>query len=415
MTSNLPQGVDASRWPDIAGAPSSPLRARVAFALLRRIIRRVPVTVELPDGSVHGATSGTAPVMQIKSDRLFHRLGADLKIGLGESYMAGEWRPAPGSDLADVMTPFAAVLDKIVPDWMRRFRKLVEPRHPEHEENSTTGARSNISRHYDLSNEMFEAFLDETMTYSSAWFEDRANAGWPELAAAQRRKIDGILDFAGVTAGTKLLEIGTGWGQLSLQAAARGAEVHTITLSAEQAALAHERVAAAGLSDRVRIELRDYRDLNETYDAVVSVEMIEAVGEKYWPTYFQAVSDHLRPGGRFGLQAITMSHARLIESMHAYTWIHKYIFPGGLIPSVDVVEAEGRRSGMSIADRRSLGQDYALTLKLWRARFNEQHERIAQLGFDPTFERMWEFYLAYSEAGFRSGHLDVWQFGMVKQ
>lgn len=401
-----------SRWADVEYAPQAPLRATVAKWLLARISRRVPVSIHLPG---HQQQSQT-PALEVRSPKFFHRLGADLKIGLGESYMAGEWHAAPGSDLADVLTPFAERLLDIVPGWLRAFRRLIEPAHPKAERNHREGARSNISRHYDLSNDLFALFLDETMTYSSAWFEgDRELAAFDDLAAAQRRKVDGVLDMAAVAAGTRVLEIGTGWGQLAIQAAQRGAIVHSITLSQEQLDYAQARVDALGLGDRITLELRDYRDVVGQYDAVVSVEMIEAVGAEYWEQYFAVVGRLLVPGGRFGLQAITMPHDRMVASRRAYTWIHKYIFPGGLIPSPEAVRSNAERAGnLRVIDEREFGLDYARTLRLWRERFNARHDEVHALGFDRTFMRMWEFYLAYSEAGFRARHLDVRQYALEK-
>lgn len=401
----------SQQWESIANPPRSRVRAAVARWLLKRIAAHVPVKVMLPDGSMVGPQGEDLPVLEILNERFFDRLGVDLKIGLGESFMAGEWRPRPGHDLADVLSPYAERLLDIVPAWMRRFRRIVEPLHPSHEENHKEGARSNISRHYDLSNDLFRLFLDETMTYSAADFGGERH-GFEALADAQRRKIERILDFAHVGPGMRVLEIGTGWGQLALQAAQRGAFVHTITLSTEQAALAQARIDEAGFTDQVQIELRDYRDVEGQYDAIVSVEMIEAVGEKYWPTYFDTVSDHLKPGGWFGLQAITMPHDRMLASRHAYTWISKYIFPGGLIPSLDAIAGHGK--DLQIVDRHSLGLEYAHTLKLWRERFAHNQAAVRALGFDETFDKMWQFYLAYSEAGFRARHLDVWQLGMQK-
>ena len=405
--------IDANNWPDIARSPKSAFRAYVAKRLLTRISVQVPVNVQLPDGSMVRPPVIGNPTLIIHSENFFHRLGSDLKIGLGESYMAGEWSPAADSDLADVLTPFAERLLDIVPAWMRKFRTLLEPRQPADEENHRKGARNNISRHYDLSNKLFTEFLDETMTYSAAWF-DGLPVEFKNLADAQRKKVNGILDFARVSEGSRILEIGSGWGELALQAASRRAQVHTITLSQEQLSLAQERFVAAGVSDRINIELRDYRDVHAEYDAVASVEMIEAVGEKYWPEYFASVASNLRSGGYFGLQAITMPHDRMLASRHAYSWVHKYIFPGGLIPSVESIEDCCARVGMKIVDRRSLQADYAWTLRLWRQRFNQNFATIQNEGFDEVFRKMWEFYLAYSEAGFASGHLDVWQFGIVK-
>lgn len=387
------------------------LRASIARQILRRIAPHVDVAIVLPNGDVLGPDKKDLPIMAIKDDNFFVRLGEDLKIGLGESYMAGEWTASPS--LVEVFTPFAEKIDSIVPGWMRSMRKLIEPFQPAHEENDITGSQSNISRHYDLSNDMFALFLDETMSYSSANFAGQT-PGFEGLAEAQIRKVEGILDFAGVTAGMRILEIGTGWGQLSIQAARRGAHVHSITLSKEQKELAEQRVAAAGYSDLVTIELRDYRDITDTYDAVVSVEMIEAVGEKYWPTYFGTIANHLRSGGRFGLQAITMPHDRMLASKHAYGWIHKYIFPGGLIPSLEAID-ENTKNQFDLVDRRQMGLDYAHTLKLWREQFMRNSDKVRALGFDETFEKIWEYYLAYSEAGFRSHHLDVWQLGFVKK
>lgn len=387
------------------------IRATVAKQILRRIAPHIDVAIVLPNGEVLGPKKQNLPIMSIKSENFFNRLGRDYKIGLGEAYTAGEWTASPS--LVEVFTPFAEKLDQIVPAWMGKFRKLFEPFQPAQEENDLKGSRSNISRHYDLSNEMFALFLDETMSYSSANFAG-ATPGFEGLAEAQIRKVDGILDFARVKSGMRILEIGTGWGQLSIQAAGRGAHVHSITLSQEQKELAEKRVQAAGLSDLVTIELRDYRDITDMYEAVVSVEMIEAVGEKYWQTYFDAIANHLKPGGHFGLQAITMQHDRMLAAKHAYGWIHKYIFPGGLIPSLESI-AENTKQNFDLVDRRQMGLDYAHTLKLWRERFMQNTDKLRALGFDEEFERIWEYYLAYSEAGFRAHHLDVWQLGFVKK
>ncbi|HVY11578.1 MAG TPA: cyclopropane-fatty-acyl-phospholipid synthase family protein, partial [Mycobacteriales bacterium] len=279
-------------------------------------------------------------------------------------------------------------------------------------DNDRSGARRNISRHYDLSNDMFALFLDETMTYSGALFERPAEE---TLADAQRRKIDRLLDQAGVTDGTRLLEIGTGWGELAIRAASRGASVTTITLSVEQADLARERARAAGVADLIDIRLCDYRDVDGSYDAIVSVEMIEAVGERWWPTYFEVLEQRLAPGGRIGLQAIVMPHHRMMASRRAYTWIHKYIFPGGRIPSLRAVETIlADRTALRVADRLTFGSSYAETLRRWRQSFHAASERLAGLGFDETFRRMWTFYLAYCEGGFRAGHLDVVQLTMTR-
>jgi len=340
----------------------------------------------------------------VRPDLFFSRLGAQGNIGFGEAYMAGDW---DSPDLAAVLTPFAARMATLIPPPLQALRRFVDIRRPSRERNTPDGARSNIHRHYDLSNELFELFLDESMTYSSAWF-----GPGDDLHTAQLRKIDGILDYAGVTAGSRVLEIGTGWGALAIRAAQRGAEVTSLTISVEQQQLARDRVAAAGVADRVSVELLDYRSATGSYDSVVSVEMIEAVGAEFWPEYFATLARVLAPGGRIGLQAITMPHDRLLATRHANNWIQKYIFPGGLLPSVPAIEERAARAGLTITARHSLGPHYARTLSLWRSRFLAAWDHVAALGFDPVFERMWEFYLAYSEAGFRSRYLDVWQFGI---
>jgi cyclopropane-fatty-acyl-phospholipid synthase len=306
-----------------------------------------------------------------------------------------------------VLTPFAERMATLVPPVLQKFRRIAERTQPPQEENTLEGARANIHRHYDLSNDLFGAFLDESMTYSSALFGPA-----DDLTAAQHRKIDSVLDYAGVREGSEVLEIGTGWGELAIRAAARGAFVTSLTISEEQRALATERIAKAGFSDRVEVKLCDYRESSGQFDAVVSVEMIEAVGASYWPAFYATIGERLRPGGRFGLQAITMDHDRMLAASRAYTWVHKYIFPGGIIPSVRSVE-EGLKANtrLRLGGMREFGQDYARTLRLWRERFLHRWTDIAGFGFDDVFRRMWEFYLAYSEAGFRSGYLKVHQFG----
>ncbi|CAL9404472.1 Tuberculostearic acid methyltransferase UfaA1 [Actinosynnema sp. ALI-1.44] len=396
-------------WPGLHTPPRSPWRARLAEALFRDAVRALPVRVVLPGGARLGAGGPDAPVMRLhRPEAFFHRLGVDAKIGFGEAYMVGDWT---SHRLADLLTAFAARLTTLVPPKLQLLRRWVERRHPASDRNDVTGSRSNVHRHYDLSNDLFAVFLDETMTYSSAWFERPDQP----LVDAQLRKIDGVLDYAGVRSGSNVLEIGTGWGALAVRAARRGATVTSLTLSAEQKALAERRAAEAGVGDRVTVHLRDYREETGRYDAVVSVEMIEAVGGEYWPAYFSLVDRSLVPGGRFGLQAITMPHDRMLASAASYSWIHKYIFPGGLIPSVRAIEETVRdHTALRVEASREFGPDYAETLRRWRERFLTRWDEVAALGFDDTFRRMWEFYLAYSEAGFRVGYLGVRQFALVK-
>jgi cyclopropane-fatty-acyl-phospholipid synthase len=255
---------------------------------------------------------------------------------------------------------------------------------------------------------MFALFLDPSLSYSCALFDTLDPAPkQDDHEDAQLRKIDAVLDAAGVGEGTRLLEIGTGWGSLAIRAAQRGATVTTITISAQQADLARARIAEAGAADRVSVELRDYRDETGEYDAVVSVEMIEAVGEKYWPTYFAKIDEVLAPGGKAAIQAILLEHHRMVATRNTYTWIHKYIFPGGLLPSTEAIESVlEQHTGLRLSEVDAIGPHYGHTLRLWRERFLENWAEIEALGFDETFRKMWEFYLAYCEAGFRSGYLD---------
>ncbi|MFD7500216.1 class I SAM-dependent methyltransferase [Streptomyces sp. NPDC059850] len=399
-----PAPVDASRWPDVARAPRlSRTRAAIARLIVRRAFARLPLRVQWGDGPVTGSAG---PVLRIRDPHaFFRRIGADGLIGFGESRMAGEW---DADDLVGVLTVLAAHVTDLVPAPLQRLRGRWAQRQPGTERNTLQGARENIHRHYDLSNDLFALFLDATMTYSSAIFRNLP-ANRDDLAGAQRRKIDRLLDLADVGPDTRLLEIGTGWGELALRAAARGARVVTVTLSREQRDLAVRRIAEAGHADRVSVRLCDYREVDGSYDAVVSVEMIEAVGEEYWPVYFRHLHRLLAPGGRIALQAITIAHDRMLATRGDYTWIHKYVFPGGIIPSVRAIEQVAADTGLRIARADAYAEHYAETLRLWRERFTSRAGHLAELGFDETFRRMWEFYLAYCEAGFRARYLDVHQ------
>lgn len=404
------------RWPAIAKVPSGPLSATVAVAadrLLRRAAARLPLRVTYPDGTVVGAADPTVPTLVVhQPEALARRVGRYGLIGFGESYMAGEWS---SDDLTGLLTVFATSVSDLVPRRLQWLRPIAPAFRPRWWGAGRERARRNVAEHYDLSNDLFAEFLDETMTYSCAVF-DRLPASSSDLAAAQERKIDRLLDIAGVRQGSRVLEIGTGWGELCIRAAARGAHIRSVTLSVEQQQLARLRVAAAGLSDRVTIDLCDYRDVDGCYDAVVSVEMIEAVGFHAWQRYFTTLERLVGPGGRVAIQAITMPHGRMMASRNTHTWIQKYIFPGGLLPSTQAISAITElRTDLRTVDMASLRPHYAETLRLWREQFIKQRERLAQLGFDDVFQRMWELYLAYSEAGFRSGYLNVYQWTFARE
>ncbi|MFJ4880745.1 class I SAM-dependent methyltransferase [Streptomyces sp. NPDC088745] len=396
--------VDADRWPDVARLPKArPGRTALARYLVHRALKNLSLLT--PDGEPDPAAPRSPRLTLHDPGAFYRRVGSDGLIGFGESYMAGEW---DSDDLPGVLTCLAAHVGDLVPAPLRRLRSLWVSARPAADRNTPDGARHNIHCHYDLSNELFGTFLDPTLTYSSAVFHDFP-ARFESLREAQHRKIDQLLDLAHVGVDTRLLEIGTGWGELALRAAARGARVTTLTLSSEQADLARARVQTAGLADRVDIQLCDYRDAEGRYDAVVSVEMIEAVGAEFWPSYFQTLRGALAPGGRVALQAITMGHQQMLDTAATHTWISKYVFPGGLIPSREAVAEHATAAGLRTAADHGYAPHYAETLRLWRERFTERRDTVAALGFDNVFLRMWELYLAYSEAGFRSGYLDVRQ------
>ncbi|QIM22032.1 class I SAM-dependent methyltransferase [Phycicoccus sp. HDW14] len=392
-------------------------RGAVAKAITEVAVRPMPIRMRYPDGSVVGAGGPDSPVLEVVRPRaLFRRLEAHPKIGLGEAYMAGDWRAGDGTDLAQALMPFAARMGELVPKPLLSLRGLVDRAIPRHQRNTLEGSRSNISAHYDLSNDLFAAFLDPSLSYSSALFDPTRPVAGQDLHGAQLRKIEAILDAADVHEGSRVLEIGTGWGELSIRAAARGATVTSVTLSAEQRDLARERIAAAGHTDRIEVLLQDYRETTGQFDAIVSVEMIEAVGEEYWETYFQQIDTLLAPGGAVAIQAILMEHHRLLATKGSFGWIQKYIFPGGLIPSLQAIRDVTRESTSLRVERvQAFGADYAETLRRWRETFIARWDEIEHHGFDETFRRMWEFYLAYCEAGFATGYLDVAQIRFTRQ
>ena len=425
-----PNRTQAAAWPGLDAVPTGPraaVSARVARGLFQAAVARLDVTVVVEDPDGRLALGRGGPVMTVhRPDEFFARLGRHQLIGFGEAYLTGAW---DADDLAGFLTVLAAELPDLVPHGLQRLRAMVVARPPRMHRNSRRNTRDNIAHHYDLSNDLFGLFLDPSLNYSSALFGTQVlnmgkhfRAAVPkegsDLHSGQLRKIDRLLDETHVGAGSRVLEIGTGWGELAIRAAQRGATVRTVTLSTEQQALAQERIAAAGLSDRVEVELSDYRDLRPEdgrYDAIVSVEMIEAVGHEYWSTYFSMLDQLLAPGGRVGIQAITMPHDRMLATRHTYTWINTYIFPGGFLPSVEAVEqVTSQDTSLRVSNRLSMGLHYAETLRQWDEAFRSASQEVRRLGFDETFERMWHFYLEYSRAGFTSGYLDVQQFTLAR-
>jgi len=413
----------ANLWPGLDPVPpglKTDVSARIARSLFRAAVRRLPVTVR--EGSATTKTWGTGgPEMRIqRPTEFFTRVGRDGLIGFGEAYLTGAW---DAEDLGGFLTVLAAELPTLIPAPLQKLRAAYVRRPPRAHMNTQDNTRENVSHHYDLSNDLFRQFLDSTLSYSSALYDtsfvdrgDHLQAAPPEghgsdsLVEAQVRKIDRLLDQTCVGDGTRVLEIGTGWGELAVRAARRGASVHSVTLSSEQLELAEQRVAEAGYSDQVSIELSDYRDVQGTYDAIISVEMIEAVGHEYWSTYFRTIDRLLSPAGRVGIQAITMPHDRMLATRRTWTWMNKYIFPGGFLPSVTAIDEITRAdTTLRLGTRLSFGQHYAETLERWDQAFLAAGDEVRALGFDKTFERMWHFYLEYSRAGFASGYIDVQQ------
>ncbi len=422
-------------WPGLDRSPAGPravVSARIARRLFRAAVNQLPVTVREGTDSTRTWGSGGPEMVIQRPAEFFTRLGSDGLIGFGESYLTGAW---DAEDLGGFLTVLAADLPRLIPAPLQKLRAAYVRRPPRKQRNTQDNTRDNIAHHYDLSNDMFRLFLDETLSYSSALFDTslvkrgnhfvaappEGNHGEP-LEEAQARKIERLLDQCAVGEGTRVLEIGTGWGELAVRAARRGATVHSVTLSSEQLELAQQRVAEAGYTDQVTIELSDYRSVStgatagQTYDAIVSVEMIEAVGHEYWSTYFRTIDRLLAPGGRVGIQAITMPHDRMLATRSTWTWINKYIFPGGFLPSVTAIDEITRAdTTLRISDRLSFGQHYAETLELWDRAFLAAGPRVRELGFDDTFERMWHFYLEYSRAGFASGYIDVQQLTFARK
>jgi cyclopropane-fatty-acyl-phospholipid synthase len=372
------------------------------------------LTAVLPDGSrrVFGdPASDLRGEIHIHDRQALVRMLIGGETGGGEGYMDGLWS---SPDLAALLR-FAAVNRAslaLSTGWWRFPIQLRRTLAHRLRRNTRRQSRRNIAAHYDLGNEFYRLFLDETLTYSSAVFTSPDES----LADAQRTKYRRIAEGAGLRAGMHVLEIGSGWGGFALYAAGElGCRVTSITISREQHELATRRVREAGLDHLVDIQLRDYRDVEGTYDAVVSIEMLEAVGAEYFETYFEACDRALRPGGRFSLQSITFPDAAYETQRRGANWIQTYIFPGGLCPSLAVIERATARTDLLIERVTDIAPSYVRTLQAWRTRFMERLPDVRSMGFDERFIRMWEYYLALSEAGFATGISQDLQIVMVKR
>lgn len=378
-----------------------------------RHFRYGDLIIRWPDGmeSRHAGTEpGPSATIQVHRWRLLRRLLFGGTIGLAEGYMAGEWDSpdlAATIELGALHRRHAAAR----PHRAAGFQRLVDRIRHKARGNTKSGSRRNIAYHYDLGNDFYREWLDPTMTYSSAVFADGAN----NLESAQVHKCRRLLDLLGAKPGETVLEIGCGWGHFaSIAARERGLKVTAITLSKEQFDHATARIAAEGLEDRVDIRLVDYRDIDDRFDHVVSVEMFEAVGEEYWPAFFEKLNEILKPGGRAALQIITIEDRLFDYYRRGVDFIQRYIFPGGMLPSPRVLTDRVRDAGLTWLKDDGFGLDYARTLAEWRARFEEAWPRLTRLDFDERFRRMWRLYLAYCEGGFRAGNIDVRQIALTR-
>ncbi len=365
-------------------------------------IRIGALTAVLPDGSrrVFGdPTSDVRAEIRIHDRQALVRMLLHGETGGGEAYMDGLWS---SPDLAALLRLAAVNRSALAlsTGWWRIPAQLRRTLAHRARRNTKGQARRNISAHYDLGNDFYRLFLDETMTYSSAVFASPDQS----LADAQREKYRRMAEGADLAAGMHVLEIGTGWGGFALYAAGElGCRVTTVTISEEQHALATERVRAAGLADKVDVQLRDYRDITGTYDAIVSIEMLEAVGAEFFATYFEVVDRALKPGGKASIQSITFPDAAYETQRRGANWIQTYIFPGGLCPSLAVIERATATTDLLIEQVTDIAPSYVLTLRAWRASFMANLPAVRAMGFDERFIRMWEYYLALSEAGFATG------------
>jgi cyclopropane-fatty-acyl-phospholipid synthase len=397
------------RLPELAGAPAT---FRAALRFIARNWMLGSLTFVMPSGRelhIAGAEPGPGGRLIVRDFRFMHRALATGDIGFAEGFMAGEWDTPDLSALLGVFALNWAKLQRVTMGnpLARAFNRV---RHALHG-NSRRGARRNIHAHYDLGNAFYSRWLDPTMTYSSARYD---RPGQP-LDQAQTAKYRALAQGMGLQAGQSVLEIGCGWGGFAEFAAREvGAKVTGITISEEQFKFARARMFDQGLAERADIRFVDYRDVEGQFDRVASIEMFEAVGEQYWPTYFGKISERLAPGGRAGLQIITIRDEDFEVYRARADFIQKYIFPGGMLPSEERLKRVTTTAGLTWTALTRFGQDYADTLAEWHQRFDVAWDDIRRLDFDERFRKLWKFYLSYCEAGFRTGRTNVVQLSLAK-
>lgn len=391
---------------------SAPAAARTVFQLLQRL-QHGTLTVQLPDGSARVFGNGALPHAAITLKN-WNVCTAALKsgdIGFAESYIAGDWTTPQLTDLLRVFLHNRNEVESVIyGSWLGRLAYRI--RHLLNR-NSKTNSRKNIHAHYDLGNAFYELWLDDTMNYSSACFEGDTHRS---LIDAQHAKVRRALRMVDAKAGDRILEIGCGWGALAEKATLEfGAHITGVTLSTEQLAFAQARLERQGAASRADLRLQDYRDISDRpFDAVCSIEMVEAVGREYWPTYFGAIARLLKQGGQACIQSIVIQDALFERYINGTDFIQQYIFPGGCLPCPREFRAQANAAGLAVVDEFAFGADYATTLRLWREKFLAEKARVLQLGFDERFIRTWEFYLAYCEAGFTESDIDVLQYTLRK-
>ncbi|MDC6167027.1 SAM-dependent methyltransferase [Paucibacter sp. XJ19-41] len=389
---------------------SAPAAARTVFKLLARL-QHGSLDVQLPDGSsAHfGGAEGPRAALRIRNWAV---CGAALKsgdIGFAESYVAGHWSTPDLCALMELFIRNREALEAVV--YGRWWGALAYRLKHWLNRNNRAGSRKNIHAHYDLGNDFYRLWLDPTMNYSSAWFEGDRRRPLPE---AQQAKMRRALNECQVLSGQRVLEIGCGWGALA-ECAARdfGAKLTGVTLSSEQLAWGQDRLQRAGLAAELRFQ--DYRDIADpAFDAIVSIEMFEAVGREYWEGYFRCVHDKLKPGGRACIQSITIRDDLFERYTRSSDFIQQYIFPGGMLPSPSQFRAQAAKAGLRVVNELAFGADYAETLRRWREDFMQRDAEVRKQGFDTRFIRLWEFYLAYCEAAFATGSTDVMQFTLIR-
>lgn len=393
------------------GQTDLPRYFKQTFALLNKM-NAGAIELGLADGRVfraEGRTPGPVGRLDVVNDDCFARLVREGDLGFSDAYLDGWWTTPDLQVLMDVVYLNVEEIGYSFPGagMVRMYERM---RHWLRG-NSKNQARKNISYHYDLGNDFYAKWLDKTMTYSSALFK----TGQEDLAKAQTQKYEQMCDELGVKEGDHLLEIGCGWGGFAEYAASkRGARLKCLTISQEQYEFAVERMKRAGLSDKVQVVMQDYRDETGTYDGIASIEMFEAVGEKYWPVYFSKVHQCLKTGGQATLQIITMQDAKFESYRKSVDFIQKHIFPGGMLPSPSALRTEVARAGLEVANSIEFGHSYSLTLRRWFEIFNEKWSEIAPMGFDQRFKNMWDMYLAGCASSFEYDLTDVTQITLRK-